>query len=347
MRKVLCCILVILMVLQMTIPALAYTSSTINNPMQENQTILEKLQSMYGDELTEDDIVNELSNMGLLDEGGNLNVTESIMVDGTPMTLDQVKQMLYKDDADLSEVVSVDGTELKLADLKIMIEIEEELARLKREYFDDAVPLTDEHNSALKSLVNQIESQGISLLSGETEIPINHDLRIKVNIKTKTNFTAADGDPSVLLEFSVVNKEGILTQLPYDVSFKIRTLEGSAKDGIHYEGVDETLTFYTVWESFNKRITVYPFSSNDLADMRWNGEKVFYIQLYDPDKILFEGDARNVEIPVTLNKTYSWSDSMSFSQDVKFWIKDDNSLRTPLYSTINYYLRPDNSGLPQ
>ena len=342
MRKVLCCILVILMVLQMTIPALAYTSSTINNSMQENQTILEKLQSMYGDELTEDDIVNELSNMGLLDEGGNLNVTESIMVDGTPMTLEQVKQMLYKDDADLSKVVSVDGTELKLADLKIMIEIEEELARLKREYFYDAVPLTDEHNSALKSLVNQIESQGISLLSGETEIPINHDLRIKVNIKTKTNFTAADGDPSVLLEFSVVNKEGILTQLPYDVSFKIRTLEGSAKDGIHYEGVDETLTFYTVWESFNKRITVYPFSSNDLADMRWNGEKVFYIQLYDPDKILFEGDARNVEIPVTLNKTYSWSDSMSFSQDVKFWIKDDNSLRTPSYSTINYYLRPDN-----
>ena len=111
MRKVLCCILVILMVLQMTIPALAYTSSTINNSMQENQTILEKLQSMYGDELTEDDIVNELSNMGLLDEGGNLNVTESIMVDGTPMTLDQVKQMLYKDDADLSRVVSVDGTE--------------------------------------------------------------------------------------------------------------------------------------------------------------------------------------------------------------------------------------------
>lgn len=342
MKRILCYILIVLMILQMTYPALAYTSNTINNSMEKNQTILDKLQSMYGDNLSEDDIVNELSNMGLLDEQGNLNVTESIMVDGTPMTLDQVKQMLYKDDADLSKVVSVDGTELKLADLKIMIEIEEELARLKREYFDDAVPLTDEHNAALKSLVNQIGSQGISLLSGETEIPINHDLRIKVNIKTKTNFTAADGTSAVELEFSVVNKEGILTQLPYDVSFKIRTLEGSAKDGIHYQGVDETLIFYTGWESFVKTITINPFSSNDTADMRWNGEKVFYIQLYDPDKILFEGGARNVEIPVTLNKTYSWSDSMSFSRDVKFWIKDDNSLRIPSYSTINYYLRPDN-----
>ena len=343
MKRALSCILIVFMILQMTYPAFAYTSNTINNSMQENQTILDKLQSMYGDNLTEDDIVNELSNMGLLDEGGNLNVTESIMVDGTPMTLDQVKQMLYKDDADLSRVVSVDGTEIKLADLKIMIEIEEELARLKKEYFENSVPLTVDHNAALKSLVNQIESQGISLLSGETEIPINHDLRIKVNIKTKTNFTAADGDSGVQLEFSVVDKEGKLTQLPYDVSFKLRTLDGSAKDGIHYKGVDETLTFYTVWESFVKTIPINAFSSNETSDMRWDGKKVFYIQLYDPDKILFEGDVSNIEIPVTLNKSYSWSDRMSFTWDnIKLTIKDDNILRIPSYDTINYYLRPDN-----
>ncbi|HQA66201.1 MAG TPA: hypothetical protein PKW47_10090, partial [Bacillota bacterium] len=344
MKRILCCILIVLMVLQMTYPAFAYTSNTINNSIEENQTILDKLQSMYGENLSEDDIVNELSNMGLLDEQGNLNVTESIMVDGTPMTLDQVKQMLYKDDADLSKVVSVDGTELRLADLKIMIEIEEELARLKREYFEDAMPLTDEHNAALKSLVNQIEGQGISLLSGETEIPIDQDLRIKVNITTKTKFTTADVDPAVIMQFFIVDKEGKTKNPPYDVSFKIRTLEGSAKDGIHYQGLGETVTFLEGIGMSNifKTVPINPFSSDETADMRWDGEKVFYIQLYDPDKILFEGDARTVDIPVTLNKTYSWSDSMSFSQDVVFWIKDDNYLQIPSYSTINYYLRPDN-----
>lgn len=344
MKRILCCILIVLMILQMTYPAFAYTSNTINNSIEENQTILDKLQSMYGENLSEDDIVNELSNMGLLDEQGNLNVTESIMVDGTPMTLDQVKQMLYKDDADLSKVVSVDGTELRLADLKIMIEIEEELARLKREYFEDAMPLTDEHNAALKSLVNQIEGQGISLLSGETEIPIDQDLRIKVNITTKTKFTTADADPAVIMQFLIVDKEGNTKNPPYDVSFKIRTLEGSAKDGIHYQGLGETVTFLEGIGMSNifKTVPINPFSSDETADMRWDGEKVFYIQLYDPDKILFEGDARTVDIPVTLNKTYSWSDSMSFSQDVVFWIKDDNYLQIPSYSTINYYLRPDN-----
>ncbi len=78
MKRILCCILIVLMVLQMTYPAFAYTSNTINNSIEENQTILDKLQSMYGENLSEDDIVNELSNMGLLDEQGNLNVTESI-----------------------------------------------------------------------------------------------------------------------------------------------------------------------------------------------------------------------------------------------------------------------------
>lgn len=47
MKRILCCILIVLMVLQMTYPAFAYTSNTINNSIEENQTILDKLQSMY------------------------------------------------------------------------------------------------------------------------------------------------------------------------------------------------------------------------------------------------------------------------------------------------------------
>lgn len=133
MKKVLSLLLIIILICESIIPAFADTGYTITNTSEQNLTILEKLQNLYGNDLTEDDIVNELSNMGLLDEEGNLTVSKSIMVDGTPMTLEQIKAMLNKDNIDLSKKVSIDGTILTLGNLKIMIEIEEELARIKEQ----------------------------------------------------------------------------------------------------------------------------------------------------------------------------------------------------------------------
>ncbi|HOW23689.1 MAG TPA: S-layer homology domain-containing protein [Sedimentibacter sp.] len=344
MKRALSGILIVLMILQMSYPAFAYTSDTINNSIEENETILDKLENMYGDDLTEEDILNELSNMGLLDDEGKLNVSESIMVDGTPMTLYQVKQLLNREGVDLSKKVTVDGTRITLADLKIMIEIEEELARLKKEYFENAVPLTEDHNKALESLFKQIEREGIELTSESTEIPINNDLRLKVDITTETFFTNLSDEEGVTLHLIIVDKNGNWVVPDYDISFKIRTLDGSAKSGTHYQSKDETITISKDWGLSNvfQTVTLYPFSQNDSPDMRWNGEKKFYIQLYDPVNILFEGDARNVTIPVTLNKSYSWVDNMGFSRDVELTIKDDGIQHDPSYSTIHYYLRPDN-----
>jgi hypothetical protein len=155
----------------------------MGNTAAENQTILEKLQGFYGEDLTEDDILKELSNMGLLDGEGNLNVSEIIMVDGTPMTLAQVKALIGADNVSLKKKVNVDGTELTLADLKKMIEIEEELLRIRKTYFADAVPFTQEHEETFNSLLTQIENEGI-LVSGSlsgTEgagAKVNHDIRI-------------------------------------------------------------------------------------------------------------------------------------------------------------------------
>ena len=341
MKKILCLLLAIMLVIQPAVPVFAYTGDTLGS-LKENRTILEKLRNLYGEDLTEDDIIRELSGMGLLDEDGNLNVSESIMVDGTPMTLEQVKRMLCEQDADLSRVVSVDGTELTLADLKTMIEIEEELSRLKREYFSGAAPLTEEHRDSLTSLFNQMESEGITMLSDSTEVPINHDLRIKVIIKTKTNFTNLSEDDGVILQFTVIDKNGTETVLPYDISFKIRTLDGSAKDGIHYRKENETVTIPQGMSNVFKTITVKAFSSNNTSDMRWDGKKVFYIQVYEPNNILFEGDSRAVNIPVTLNKTYAWIHQMSYTfEDKKIFIRDDGAQRDPSYYTFASYMNPD------
>jgi len=206
MKKALCLLLTVIFVCQLITPVFAYTGDTIGNSGEENQTILENLQNLYGDDLIEDDILKELSNMGLLDEEGNLNVSESIMVDGTPMTLEQVKALLSADDIDLSKKVNVDGTALMLADLKKMIEIEDELVRIKESYFSGAVPFTEKHEETFSSLLKQIENEGILVSSSlsvteSTEAAINHDLRIQVS-GYQTRYTQTT---DINLNFSIVN----------------------------------------------------------------------------------------------------------------------------------------------
>jgi len=311
MKKIISIILVVLMVLQMATPAFALTSDTMNNTMQENQTILEKLKNLYGEGLTEDDIVNELSNMGLLDEEGDLNVSESIMVDGTPMTLEQVKQLIYGAGADLSRVVSVDGTELTLADLKIMIEIEEELARIKKEYFSDAVPLTDEHVSLLESFLKQVQDEGIMLqassLGAEPYIEINHNARIRTSLSSTGLSSISSEYFPVTITFELLNENSQPLTLDYDVSFKVRTLDGSAKDGINYSGINEAVTVPAGTSVVTRQIKIFNTTNDPSAsDKRWNGDKFLAVQVYDPVNILFEGNTSCKDMTIYIRKLYNW-----------------------------------------
>lgn len=306
MKKVISVLLTVLLVFQMATPVFAYTGDTIINTIQENQVILEKLQSLYGDELSEDDIVNELSNMGLLDEEGNLNVSESIMVDGSPMTLDQVKAMLNDDYINLNKIISVDGTNISLADLKTMIEIEDELARIKEKYFSNAVSMTEEHYASLDSLFAQIQNTGITLES--TDIIINHDARIKAVASAEKITT----DNSITIEFSLVDSNGdpISDGLDYDVSFDWRLLDGSAIKGTNYSntGLSEgTVTLTAGQTTANASVSIAWIQTYSLAANRWNGDKVFLIQLYNPVNILFEGNTRAKDIPINIMNSYSWT----------------------------------------
>lgn len=326
MKKILCLVLSVILVCQLIVPVFADTSDTIGNTAEENRTILEKLQKLYGDDLTEDDVLKELSNMGLLDDNGNLNVSESIMVDGTPMTLDQVKVMLDADDADLGKRVNVDGTLITLADLKKMIEIEDELARIRESYFSNAVPFTEEHNASFNSLLKQIENEGILVTSSlpgaeSSGAAINHDLRIKVS-GYETRYTqTADFN----LHFSIVDANGNpVSETPgYDISFDWRLLDGSAKRGIHYNkgtGVPEgTVTFTNGQTSASAVVSIdLTTYGEDNASMRWNGDKTFLIQLSKPVNALFEGNTRAKDIPVTINKAYTWKTGLYRS----IWVED-------------------------
>ena len=311
MKKALCLLLTVMLIFQMVTPAFAYTQDTINNTTHENLTILDSLQSLYGDELTEDDVLGELSNMGLLDNEGNLNISQSIMVDGTPMTLEQLKAMLNDDGVDLDKKVSVDGTELTLRDLKVMIEIEDELARIKETYLSGSTPFTNEHKESYNSLLSQIQNDGIMLernmvAAQSTEIAINHDVRLRVRASATKFTNIGTSDAGITLRCELIDKNGNETSLGYEVSFDLKTVDGSAKSGTHYKSLNTTITIPKGFSTIMSGIDIYAFDSTDSSDMRWDGNKVFLIQMSNPENILFDGETRAKNIAITLSKDYDW-----------------------------------------
>lgn len=332
MKKILSFLLTFMILFQMITPVFANTEYTLGNDVQENKAILERLDSLHGDELTEETVKGELYNMGLLDDEGNLKVSETIMVDNAPMTLAQVKVMLSAENVDLTQKVNVDGTELTLGDLKIMIEIEEELARIKETYFSQAVPFTQEHEQSFDSLVKQIENEGIvfqpNLLEAVKtgEAVINHDARIKVNADT-TKFSKDSSNFALNLNFSLVDKNGNLLSngLGYDVSFDWRVLDGSAQRAAHYElssntgFVQEGTVSIAKGNTSAQALLIIKLSKYDLdyanTLYRWQGDKIFSIQVYDPVNILFEGNTRAKDVPVTLTNDYEWRTSIHRSFD--------------------------------
>jgi hypothetical protein len=299
----------------MTTPAFADMGDTIGNTLQENQTILESLEGLYGENVGKDEVTAELYEMGLLDEGEELVVSKSIMVDGTPMTLAQVMAMIEDEDVDLSRKVSVDGTDLTLEDLKTMIEIEEEIARLKETYFSNTVPFTEEHEATFDSLMNQIENEGIVLmgdtLSAEVaDMPINHDIRLKMSGFKVGSYVETE---DMTLTFSLVDLNGSpVDPLGYPVSFDWHLLDGSAKKGINYywsSGVEEgTVTIEPGQTSVSAVVKIdFDTHGNENEFMRWNGDKTFLVQLSNPVNVLFEGGTRVKDFPIHVYNDYVWT----------------------------------------
>ena len=324
MKRFLSVLLVVMLICQTVTPVLADTKNTAGNTPEQNLAILEKLNGMQGDEITREDVTDELFNMGLLDEESMPAVSELILVDGTPMTLAQVKELIYAEDADLAKTVYVDDIPVTLGDLKTMIEIEEELARIRDTYFSGAVPITEEHEPYLESLIEQIETGGIAFqaLGAQSASPgINQDARIRL-ITSATEF---ETDGQINLTFALTDKNGstLADGLDYDVSFKWRLLDGSAgkdeqcwvmpEDGFEQEG---QVTIPAGTGSVQARISVGIYGIELFEYGRWNGEKTFLIQAYDPENILFYLDAsgsaaRSVDISVTLKKAFNWTPNIS------------------------------------
>ena len=160
-KRILSILLVCCMVLTMLpTAAFAAVSDSLGNTPEENQAILEQLSALTGG--SSDQVLSMLNALGLLDEDGNFKVDQTITLDGRVLTLAAVMELLENPATDLTRIADVDGTPVALGDLKTMIQIEQELQRIKDTYFSGR-EFTGEALENLNSLMEQLELRGISL----------------------------------------------------------------------------------------------------------------------------------------------------------------------------------------
>lgn len=153
----------VLLVGALPTPVLAAIGQTVGNSAVENTALLEALRTYYGDDAEE--LMAVLEQYGLLDEEGRLKTSEKINLDGTLYTLDELQAILEDPDTDLSRVATVDGTPVTLENLKLMVEIERELARLQALYFTDR-PLSEAQANALLSFYQAVQNGDVTLYGG-------------------------------------------------------------------------------------------------------------------------------------------------------------------------------------
>ena len=173
-KRILSILLLCCMVLTMLpTAAFAAVSDSLGNTPKENQAILEQLSALTGG--SSDQVLSMLNALGLLDEDGNFKVDQTITLDGRVLTLAAVMELLENPATDLTRIADVDGTPVALGDLKTMIQIEQELQRIKDTYAPfylteykfngKSLELSNNRTKALNCTINKGSTVSISLQS--------------------------------------------------------------------------------------------------------------------------------------------------------------------------------------
>ena len=295
---------VCLFVSSLPLGALAAVTQTKGNTAGENQAVLETLQALTGDE-EQAAALESLQEYGLLDEDGNLRQTSTVTLDGKEMTLQQVREYLEDcGEEDLQKTVSIDGAEVTLENLQIMMEIEEEIARLRETYFSDEAPeLTSEQETALNPLAAQRQERGITL---QNEAAANGDFQFESGVDHTMRVSMSDVDP-IDVKYITLKGPSSYTTVNFttnkpaeqDIAFTVRTLAGSAKPSTNYE---ETLTQVRIAKGQSSASVQIPLRRYefDWTDDLWTGDKVFFVQACDISGALFDNGEHSITKPIRL-----------------------------------------------
>ena len=292
--------------------AFAAVSDSMGNTPEENQAILEQLSALTGD--SSDQVLSMLNALGLLDEDGNFKVDQTITLDGRVLTLAAVMELLENPATDLTRIADVDGTPVALGDLKTMIQIEQELQRIKDTYFSGR-EFTGEALENLNSLMEQLELQGISLqytapatapvgvetvdMSGMTSLPLRTEANNTWNSGT---FTVYRGKP---VSFSYRIQKGQLSDYITDVKVSI----GETSKVVEQSDGSYKLTYEVDGDSLGgQKITVEVKTKGGTTAWHDNtysyGDLLGMIEFYDAENLVFyDGAAYADHCQLKLKKT--------------------------------------------
>ena len=275
--------------------AFAAVSDSLGNTPKENQAILEQLSALTGG--SRDQVLSMLNALGLLDEDGNFKVDQTITLDGRVLTLAAVMELLENPATDLTRIADVDGTPVALGDLKTMIQIEQELQRIKNTYFSGR-EFTGEALENLNSLMEQLELQGISLrypasaTAPEGVETVDMSGMMSLTLEDLVNNSCKSGDFTVYggkpVSFSYRIQEGQLSEYITDVKISIGGKSGELQSDGSYK-----LT-YDVGSTFslsNQKITVEVKTKGGNPDWRKDsysyGDLLGMIEFYDAENLVF------------------------------------------------------------
>ena len=310
-KRILSILLVCCMVLTM-LPTTAFAalSDSLGNTPKENQAILEQLSALTGG--SSDQVLSMLNALGLLDEAGNFKVDQTITLDGQVLTLAAVIELLENPATDLTRIADVDGTPVALGDLKTMIQIEQELQRIKDTYFSGR-EFTGEALENLNSLMEQMELQGISLrYSATPPVGVATVDMSKMTSQTLDNlankswdsgtFTVYRGKP---VSFSYRIQKGQLSDYITDVKVSI----GETSKVVEQSDGSYKLTYEVDGDSLGgQKITVEVKTKGGTTAWHDNtysyGDLLGMIEFYDAENLVFyDGAAYADHCQLKLKKT--------------------------------------------
>ena len=275
--------------------AFAAVSDSLGNTPKENQAILEQLSALTGG--SSDQVLSMLNALGLLDEDGNFKVDQTITLDGQVLTLAAVMELLENPATDLTRIADVDGTPVALGDLKTMIQIEQELQRIKDTYFSGR-EFTGEALENLNNLMEQLELQGISLqysasatkpegvetvdMSGMMSQTLGE---LATNSWSSGTFTVYGGKP---VGFSYRIQKGQLSEYITGVEVSIGETSGIAQgDGSYKLTYDVGSTFSLDGCKITVKVTTKGGNPDWLEGSYSYGDLLGMIEFYDAENLVF------------------------------------------------------------
>ena len=292
--------------------AFAAVSDSLGNTPEENQAILEQLSALTGG--SSDQVLSMLNALGLLDEDGNFKVDQTITLDGQVLTLAAVMELLENPATDLTRIADVDGTPVALGDLKTMIQIEQELQRIKDTYFSGR-EFTGEALENLNSLMEQLELQGISLqYSASATKPEGVETVDMSSMMSQTlgnlannswssgTFTVYRGKP---VGFSYRIQKGQLSEYITNVEVSIGGVSGvEQSDGSYKLTYDVGSTFSLGGCKITVKVTTKGGNPAWLEDSYSYGDLLGMIEFYDAENLVFyDGAAYADHCQLKLKKT--------------------------------------------